>query len=47
MPPFIVTLATMLIYRSVAQYYLRTMGLSIYSMNATTDAFDAIYDFGQ
>ena len=47
MPPFIVTLATMLIYRSVAQYYLRTMGLSIYSMNATTDAFDAIYNFGQ
>ena len=47
MPPFIVTLATMLIYRSVAQYYLRTMGLSIYSMNATTDAFVAIYDFGQ
>ena len=47
MPPFIVTLATMLIYRSVAQYYLRTMGLSIYSMNATTSAFDTIYDFGQ
>ena len=47
MPPFIVTLATMLIYRSVAQYYLRTMGLSIYNMTATHSAFDSIYTFGQ
>ena len=47
MPPFIVTLATMLIYRSVAQYYLRTLRLSIYNMDATLSAFDSFYDFGQ
>ena len=47
MPPFIVTLATMLIYRSISQYYLRTLTLSIYSMDASNPAFDAIYKFGQ
>lgn len=47
MPAFIVTLATMLIYRSIAQFYLRTMGLSIYSMDASTPTYDAIYGFGQ
>ncbi len=47
MPPFIVTLATMLIYRSISQYYLRTLNLSIYSMDASTPAFDPIYRFGQ
>lgn len=47
MPAFIVTLATMLIYRSIAQFYLRTMGLSIYSMDASTSTYDAIYGFGQ
>ena len=47
MPPFIVTLATMLIYRSISQYYLRTLTLSIYSMDASKPAFDPIYKFGQ
>jgi ribose transport system permease protein len=47
MPPFIVTLATMLIYRSISQYYLRTLTLSIYSMDASSPAFDPIYSFGQ
>lgn len=47
MPAFIVTLATMLIYRSIAQFYLRTMGLSIYSMDASTSTYGAIYGFGQ
>ncbi len=47
MPAFIVTLATMLIYRSIAQFYLRTMGLSIYSMDASHPTYDAIYGFGQ
>lgn len=47
MPAFIVTLATMLIYRSLAQYYLRSMGQSIYSMDAGLSAYDAFYGFGQ
>ena len=47
MPPFIVTLATMLIYRSVAQYYLRTLGGSIYSMNGTLSTYESYYRFGQ
>ena len=47
MPPFIVTLATMLIYRSLAQYYLRTLRLSIYNMEGTLSAYDSFYSFGQ
>ena len=47
MPPFIVTLATMLIYRSIAQYYLRTTGSSIDNMNGTLSSYDAFYGFGQ
>ena len=47
MPPFIVTLATMLIYRSVAQYYLRTLRLSIYNMDGTLSAYDPFYKVGQ
>ncbi|MBQ9148322.1 MAG: ABC transporter permease [Oscillospiraceae bacterium] len=47
MPPFIVTLATMLIYRSIAQYYLRTTGSSIYNMDGTLSSYDAFYGFGQ
>ena len=47
MPAFIVTLSTMLIYRSIAQYYLRTLGLSIYNMDGTLSSYDAIYGFGQ
>ncbi|HHU13405.1 MAG TPA: ABC transporter permease [Clostridiaceae bacterium] len=47
MPAFIVTLSTMLIYRSIAQYYLRSMGLSIYNMNGNLSSYDSFYDFGQ
>ena len=47
MPAFIVTLSTMLIYRSMAQYYLRTMGLSIYNMDGTLSSYDILYGFGQ
>ena len=47
MPPFIVTLATMLIYRSIAQFYLRTTGSSIYNMDGTLTSYDAFYGFGQ
>ncbi len=47
MPAFIVTLATMLIYRSISQYYLRSTGSSIYSMDGTLSSYDAFYSFGQ
>lgn len=47
MPAFIVTLSTMLIFRSLAQYYLRTMGQSIYNMNGNLSSYDAFYSFGQ
>ncbi|MEG1164813.1 MAG: ABC transporter permease [Oscillospiraceae bacterium] len=47
MPAFIVTLSTMLIFRSIAQYNLRTMGLSIYNMDGTLSSYDAVYGFGQ
>lgn len=47
MPAFIVTLATMLIYRSIAQYTLRTTGASIYNMEGGMSSYDAFYGFGQ
>lgn len=47
MPAFIVTLATMLIYRSISQYYLRTLKLSIYNMEGTLSTYETIYGFGQ
>ena len=48
MPPFIVTLATMMIFRSIAQYYLRSMERkSIYNMTGTLSSYDAFYGFGQ
>lgn len=37
----------MLIYRSISQYYLRTLTLSIYNMDGTLSAYDTIYGFGQ
>jgi ribose transport system permease protein len=47
MPAFIVTLATMMIYRSMAQYYLRVVARkSIYNMEALS-AYDGFYGFGQ
>lgn len=48
MPPFIVTLGTMMIFRSVAQFYLRSVERkSIYNMNGTLSSYDAFYGFGQ
>lgn len=47
MPAFIVTLATMLIFRSLAQYNLRLTGQSIYNMDGTQASYDAFYSFGQ
>lgn len=48
MPAFIVTLATMMIYRSVAQYYLRsTIRQSIFNMDGTLTSYEGFYGFGQ
>ena len=48
MPPFIVTLATMMIYRSLAQYYLRAVERkSIYNMDGTLSQYQGFYDYGQ
>ncbi|GHU75153.1 ribose ABC transporter permease [Clostridia bacterium] len=48
MPAFIVTLATMMIYRSMAQYYLRAaLRKSIFQMNGQMTAYQPFYDFGQ
>ena len=47
MPAFIVTLSTMMIYRSLAQYYLRSVvGESIYSMNSTLSSYNDFFMFG-
>ncbi len=48
MPAFIVTLATMMIYRSIALFYLRTVvRQSIYKMDATLSTYQNFYGFGQ
>jgi len=51
MPAFIATLGTMMIYRSLAQYYLRaTAGVSrrsIFNMDGTLSAYENFYGFGQ
>jgi len=51
MPAFIATLGTMMIYRSLAQYYLRaTAGVSrrsIFNMDGTLSAYQNFYGFGQ
>ena len=51
MPAFIATLGTMMIYRSLAQYYLRaTAGVSrrsIFNMDGTLSAYANFYGFGQ
>lgn len=53
MPAFIVTLATMLIYRSLSQYFCQHIGKdligggsSVYKMSANFDAYQTFYDFG-
>ncbi|MCD8020460.1 MAG: ABC transporter permease [Clostridiales bacterium] len=53
MPSFIVTLATMLIYRSLAQYYCQQMdtaltggGNSLYKMSREVSSYDGLYGFG-
>lgn len=53
MPAFIVTLATMLIYRSFAQYFCQKMdkallggGSSVYRMSRDMASYDMMYSFG-
>lgn len=53
MPSFIVTLATMLIYRSLAQYFCQQLdpaltggGNSLYRMDQSSNAFEALFAFG-
>lgn len=47
MPAFIVTLGTMLIYRSIAQYYLRAaLGTSLFRLDATLDSYMDFFNFG-
>lgn len=53
MPAFIVTLSTMLIYRSLAQYFCQQLpknliggGSSVYKMDTKLGHFQALYNFG-
>lgn len=46
MPSFIVTLATMLIYRSISQYTMNTMGWTRYSVDAQLSRYKALFMFG-
>ncbi len=53
MPAFIVTLATMLIYRSFAQYFCQHVdkaliggGSSVYRMSSDLSSYQPLYDFG-
>ena len=46
MPAFIVTLATMLIYRSISQYMMNEMGQTRYSIDATLSKYRALFNFG-
>lgn len=53
MPSFIVTLATMLIFRSLAQYVCQRVpkdliggGSSVYRMDSSIDAYSSFYSFG-
>ena len=48
LPAFIVTLATMMIFRSISQYLLNAVWRqSIYNMNATLSSYEGFYGFGQ
>lgn len=46
MPSFIVTLATMLIFRSVSQYMMNEMGETRYRIDATKASYQALFNFG-
>lgn len=46
MPSFIVTLATMLIFRSVSQYMMNEMGETRYRIDAAKGSYKALFSFG-
>jgi len=46
MPSFIVTLATMLIYRSISQYYMNAMNETRYRVDATKASYEGLFNFG-
>ncbi len=46
MPSFIVTLATMLIFRSVSQYYMNVINETRYRIDATKGSYQGLFDFG-
>ncbi len=46
MPSFIVTLANMLIYRSISQYVMNELGETRYRVDATKSSYNAMFNFG-
>ncbi|WP_308415550.1 ABC transporter permease [Sporanaerobium hydrogeniformans] len=46
MPPFIVTLSTMLIFRSISQYMMNEMGETRYRIEASMASYTALFEFG-
>lgn len=46
MPSFIVTLASMLIYRSISQYTMNAINETRYRIDATKDSYNALFGFG-
>lgn len=46
MPAFIVTLSTMLIFRSISQYMMNEMGETRYRVEATMDSYRTLFMFG-
>ncbi|MFL0269988.1 ABC transporter permease [Candidatus Clostridium radicumherbarum] len=46
MPSFIVTLATMLIFRSISQYMMNEMGETRYRIDAAKASYNSLFSFG-
>jgi ribose transport system permease protein len=46
MPSFIVTLATMLLYRSISQYMMNEMGETRYRIDAAKGSYRSLFNFG-
>ena len=46
MPAFIVTLATMLIYRSISQYMMNEMGETRFRIDAAKHSYNSLFKFG-
>lgn len=46
MPSFIVTLATMLLFRSISQYMMNEMGETRYRIDAAKESYNSLFGFG-